>query len=93
MLHLWGEVDMSAEPALGAWLAATLASREPVVVDLSAVPFIDLRGVRTLTTVAAASGADMALRGGPVVLGLVLDAVGDVSDRITVEPSRHEELR
>ncbi|MBC3762008.1 STAS domain-containing protein [Quadrisphaera oryzae] len=71
VLHLDGDLDLQAAPELRAWSARLLAEPEDgsarataVVVDLTAVPFVDSTGVGALLSVLR----DVRGRGGDLVL-------------------------
>ena len=66
-----GELDLVTAPVLDRHLAGALGRRALVVVDLSAVTFLDVRGINTLVSANAAateSGTRLVVRGaGPHV--------------------------
>lgn len=71
VLHLEGDLDLQAAPELRGWAARLLAEPEDgsarataVVVDLTAVPFVDSTGVGALLSVLR----DVRGRGGDLVL-------------------------
>ncbi len=53
LVHVVGEVDMANAPVIEAELGELLGSAHALVVDLTAVSFIDSAGLRLLDTVVA----------------------------------------
>jgi anti-sigma B factor antagonist len=64
LVRLAGEIDLANAPAIGREVAARTAGSGAVVVDLTAVSFLDSAGVRLLDSLVGA----LAERGAPVRL-------------------------
>jgi anti-sigma B factor antagonist len=56
LVRLAGEIDMANAPAIGQEIAARTAASSAVLIDLTAVSFLDSAGVRLLDTVVGALG-------------------------------------
>lgn len=80
VLHLTGDIDVSAEAALARLLSELTP---PVRVDMTEVSFVDLRGVRVI--VRAADRLDLVVVGGPATLDLVLGFLGDAAGALRRE--------
>ncbi|WP_033216380.1 STAS domain-containing protein [Kitasatospora phosalacinea] len=75
LVRAGGEIDLDTAPGVGRELARALAAHPEVVLDLSAVTFMDCAGLRVLLgarALADRNGARLALRGvGPPVARLL----------------------
>lgn len=79
VVDLFGEIDIATSDALAGAVTDALAAQAPVVVDLSAVTFLDSVGVSflvKLATLARERGRGVALRGVPSTVREVLTLVG-----------------
>ena len=56
LVRLAGEIDVANAPAIGAEIAAQTAASSAVLIDLTAVSFLDSAGVRLLDTLIGALG-------------------------------------
>jgi anti-sigma B factor antagonist len=57
LVRLVGEIDMANAPAIGRAVTAQIAAAKAVLVDLTAVSFLDSAGVRLLDELVGALGA------------------------------------
>jgi anti-sigma B factor antagonist len=78
LVRLAGEIDMSNAPAIGVQVARQTAASSAVLIDLTAVSFLDSAGVRLLDTLVGALGE----RRTPV--RLVVPATGAVRLALTM---------
>lgn len=83
-----GELDFATVPALDARLRALLEADAEIIVDLSALSFLDCRGVAALISAvqaAARQGARLEVRGPPPPVFRVLELCG-VAQQLGVSP-------
>ncbi|HET9516255.1 MAG TPA: STAS domain-containing protein [Actinoplanes sp.] len=86
LVRLAGEIDMANAPVIGAQIAARTASSGAVLIDLTAVSFLDSAGVRLLDTLVGAFGE----RRTPI--RLVVPAAGPVRLILTICAFREDVL-
>ena len=80
MVRADGEVDLESAEALAAALRAADDGSDPVVVDLTGVPFMDSSGLRALLVASTGLGDRLAIvmsPGSPVAHLLQIAAVAD----------------
>jgi anti-anti-sigma factor len=88
LVRVEGELDLVTAPVLERHLAGAVGRGRPrIVVDLAAVPFLDVRGLDTIVAADAAArraGSALVVRGGGELLVRLVE-VCDLRDRLTLE--------
>jgi anti-anti-sigma factor len=88
LVRVVGELDLVTTPVLDRHLAgAVTRERARIVVDLSAVTFLDVRGVNALVTAstgALALGSELVVRGGGEALQRLVEVLG-LTGHLTLE--------
>jgi anti-anti-sigma factor len=88
LVRVVGELDLVTAPVLDRHLAGAASRERPrVVVDLSGVTFLDVRGINSLVTAEAAArtaGSALVLRGADEQVHRLLEVCG-LQDHFTLE--------
>jgi anti-sigma B factor antagonist len=91
VLHLAGELDLSAESAMNQAIASALAARpRAIVVDLAGLSFLDSTGVRCLIIArrdATSAGIVLTVEGATGIIEQVLTITGVLPAFAAPEPS------
>ena len=75
-LALYGELDVASAPLLDRELNRAIASTPTIVVDLSALEFIDSNGIRSLLSASRIKGRDVCYLRPPPDVARILQMVG-----------------
>jgi anti-anti-sigma factor len=84
VLHLCGELDLALKDQLRAAVAGARVSDRPLVLDLTAVTFLDSSGLAVLLEAHRDPAGALRLRGVSRAVRLTLEAAG-VADVLTIE--------
>jgi len=85
VLHLRGEVDLTAAPGLSAVIGAVAGGTGRLRMDLADVTFVDLHGARAILAAAHDHGIEILVGNEPRSLRIVLQVLGEAGARIRLE--------
>ena len=87
VVSLVGELDLAEADAFLEWVGANVDSRREVVLDCSALTFLDSSGIRAILTLASQTQGRVLIRcPTPAVVKVLQIAGGDEATGVKVEP-------